>query len=168
MICISFNDVNVTENRRLVGTGQNGFYFVLSSSVESWTPTYMSSYILENFLLFKLSFIIGQFLLFFASEEEKKSYKKFYRWNWTFYFGQYDKIARSGFIVPLKLRKICNPLSNYSPAKTSNNNSYNLYKCFDNHPIKITSGFWIASSLNSVSVQLSDISLGSLRLYKSI
>ena len=77
MICISFNDVNVTEDRRLVGTGQNVFYFVLSSSVESWTPTYMSSYILENFLLFELSFIIGQFLLFFASEEEKKSYKKF-------------------------------------------------------------------------------------------
>ena len=31
----------------------------------------------ENVLLFKISFIIGQFPLFFASEEEKKLYKKF-------------------------------------------------------------------------------------------
>ena len=52
--------------------------------------------------------------------------------------------------------------------KFFNNNSYNLYECFDNHPIKITSGFWIVTSLNSVSAQLSDVSLGSLRLYKSI
>ena len=60
-------------------------------------------------------------------------------------------------------------ISNYSPAKIFiKDNSYNLYECFDNHPIKITSGFWILTSLNSVSAQLSDVSLGSLRLYKSI
>ena len=81
--------------------------------------------------------------------------------------------------VPLKLTKNLQStltprkhairwISNYSPAKISNNNSYNLYECFDNHPIKITSGFWIVTSLNSVSAQLSDHSLGSLRLYKSI
>ena len=113
MICTSFNDVNVTGNRRLVGTGQNVFYSVLSSSVESWTPTYMSSFIFENFLLFKISFIIGQFLLFFASEEEKKSYtiKNFSDGIERFILGQYDKIARSGNTIPLKLRKICNPHS---------------------------------------------------------
>ena len=38
-------------------TGQNVFYSVLSSSVESWTLTYMSSLILEKFLFFKISFI---------------------------------------------------------------------------------------------------------------
>ena len=38
-------------------TGQNVFYSVLSSSVESLTLTYMSSLILETFLLFKISFI---------------------------------------------------------------------------------------------------------------
>ena len=59
-------------------------------------------------------------------------------------------------------------ISNYSPAKICNDNSYNLYECFDNHPIKITAGFWILTSLDSVSAQLSDVSLGSLRLYKSI
>ena len=59
-------------------------------------------------------------------------------------------------------------ISNYSPAEISNNNSYNLYECSDNHPIKITSGFWIVTLLNTVSAQLSDDSLGSLRLYKTI
>ena len=54
----------------------------------------MSSYILENLLLFKTSFIIGQFLLFFASEEEKKSYKKFSDGIERFIWGlQFDKIA---------------------------------------------------------------------------
>ena len=81
--------------------------------------------------------------------------------------------------IPLRLTKILQStltprehairwIPNYSPAKISNNNAYNLYECFDNHPIKITSGFWIVTSLNNVSTQLSDDSLGRLRLYKSI
>ena len=51
----------------------------------------MSSYILE---IFKTPLIIGQFLLFFASEEEKKSYKNFSDGIERFILGlQFDKIA---------------------------------------------------------------------------
>ena len=58
-------------------------------------------------------------------------------------------------------------ISNYSPAKIFNNNSYNLYECFDNHPIKITSGFglwhhwtvWVPSFQTSPSAVCDCISL---------
>ena len=80
-MCTSFNDVNVTENRRLTEQAKT---FSLRSFI--WcrilkTDLYVVIIILENFL-FKISFIIGQFLLllflllfFFSPEEEEKSYQ---------------------------------------------------------------------------------------------
>ena len=58
------------------------------------TDLYVVIY-LRNFLLFKTSFIIGQFLLFFASEEEKNSYKNFSDGFERFILGniRFDKIA---------------------------------------------------------------------------
>ena len=175
MMYTSFNDVNVTEkwNRKLLEQAKTFFTLFLPRILN--TDLHVVIY-LRNVLLFKTSFIISQILLFFASEEEKKSVSDGVE---RFILGlQFDKIAPNEY-NSTKLTKILqstlNPgkhairrISNYSPAKISNNNSYNLYECFDNHPIKITSGFWIVTSLNSVSAQLSDDSLGSLRLYKSI
>ena len=73
-MCASFNDVNVTENSKLLEQAKTFFTPFLPRILN--TDLYVVIY-LRNVLLFKTSFIIGQFLLFFASEEEKKSYKKF-------------------------------------------------------------------------------------------
>ena len=80
----------------------------------------MPSYILENFLLFKISFIIGQSPLFFASEEERSHIKNFSDGIDRFILGlQYDKIAQNGNTIPLKLTKICNPHSRHASMRSA-------------------------------------------------
>ena len=140
----------------------------------------MSSYILEIVCSSKHPLSSVNFFCFSHLKKKRSHIKNFSDRFDRFILGlQCDKIAQNGNTTPLKLTKICNPHSLHASMRSAeyqttvllkffNNNSYNLYECFDNHPIKITSGFWIVTSLNSVSAQLSDDSLGSLRLYKSI
>ena len=139
----------------------------------------MSSYILEMFFSSKDPLSSVNFFCF-SHLKKKRSHIKSLAMELNVLFWRYCLINSLHMnTIPLKLTKNLQStltprkhtirwISNYSPVKISNNNSYNLYECFDNHPIKITSGFWIVTSLNSVSAQLSDVSLGSLRLYKSM
>ena len=123
----------------------------------------MSSYILEMFCSSKHPLSSVNFFCFSHLKKKRSHIKNFSDGIKRFILGlQYDKIAPNGNTIPLRLTKICKPhslhasmqsaeLSNDSPVKISNNNSYNLYECFDNHPIKITSGVWIVTSLNGVN-----------------
>ena len=70
MMCASFNDVNVTANSKLLEQAKTFFTPFLPRILN--TDLYVVIY-LRNVLLFKTSFSIGQFLLYLASEEEKKS-----------------------------------------------------------------------------------------------
>ena len=75
----------------------------------------MSSYILENFLLFKISFIIGQSPLKIRSH-----IKNFSEGIDRFILGlQYDKIAQNGNTIQIKLTKICNPHSRRASMRSA-------------------------------------------------
>ena len=139
----------------------------------------MSSYILEVVCSSKHPLSSVNFFCFSHLKKKRSHIRKFSDGIERLFEGYSLIKSLQMNTIPLKLTKKLQStliprkhairwISNYSPAKMFNDNSYNLYECFDNHPIKITPGFWIVTSLNSVSAQLPDVSLRSLRLYKPI
>ena len=116
----------------------------------------MSSYILEMFFSSKHPLSSVNFFCFSHLKKKRSHIKNFSDGFERFKLGlQFDKIAPNEYNstkLTKKLQSTLTPrkhtirwISNYGPVKISNNNSYNLYECFDNHPIKITSSFWIVT-----------------------
>ena len=116
---------------------------------------------LRNFLLFKNPLSSVDFFCFSLPKKKRSHIKNFSDGIERFILGlQFDKIALNEYNSTKIDKKTCNPHSRHASKRSAeyqttvllkffNNNSYNLYECFDNHPIKITSGFWIVTSLNS-------------------
>ena len=106
----------------------------------------MSSYILEIFCSSKYPLSSVNFFCFSHLKKKRSHIKNFSDGFERFILGlQFDKIAPNEynstkidtkFAIHTQRKRKIRWLSNYSPAKISNNNSSNLYESFDNHPIK--------------------------------
>ena len=128
------------------------FRSVLSFSVESWmTDLYVVIHV-RKFSSTKYPLSEANFFCFSRLKMKRSQIKNVGDRIERFISGlQLDIIAPNGNTIPLWLTKFeihtnstqaCDPLNtNNSPAKISNNNSYSLYECFDNNPIKIASRF---------------------------
>ena len=179
-MCTSFNDVNVTENRKLLEQAKTFFtpFFHLVQNPEDRLLCLHTSQKIFCSSKYPLSSV--NLLCFSHLKKIRSHIKNFSDGIDRFILGlQYDKIAQNGNTIPLKLTKICNPHSRCASMRSAKYQITALLKfliitriIYTNLLTIIQSKslpvFWIVTLLSSVSAQLSDYSLGSLRLYKSI